>query len=92
MALELLGGDLKLLDGDLALIVLVRDVVVKGVVPQVGVAFLFFQSSRLRRPWCLQCVRGLVRATAINVRRVSQKVYTRRASAYRTRGTLVARS
>ena len=54
VALELLlGGDLKLLDGDLALIVLVRDAVVKDVVPQVGVAFLFFQSSRLCRSWCL---------------------------------------
>ena len=56
VALELLlGGDLKLLDGDLALIVLVRDVVVKGVgvLPQVGVAFLFFKSSRLCRSWSL---------------------------------------
>ena len=42
VALELLGSDLKLLDGDLALIVLVRDVVVKGVVPQVGVALPLF--------------------------------------------------
>ena len=43
VALELLGGDLKLLDGDLALlIILVRDVVVKGVVPQVGVALPLF--------------------------------------------------
>ena len=95
MALELLGGDLKLLDGDLALIVfLAQRVVLKGVgvLPQVGVAFLFFKSSRLCRSWCLQRARGLVRATAINVRGVSQKVYTRRASAYRTRGTLVARS
>ena len=56
VALELLGGDLKLLDGDLALIVfLAQRVVVKGVgvLPQVGVAILFFKSSRLCRSWCL---------------------------------------